>query len=163
MSKKSAGLLPYRRRQGRVEVFLVHPGGPLWAKKDQGAWSIAKGEYGADEDPLTAARREFQEETGFAARGEVFPLTPRRQASGKIISVWAIEMDLDPTALRSNTFQLIWPPQAGQVQEFPEVDRAAWFDLATAQEKIHPGQRGFLEELATRLADQTSPPCDSPA
>jgi len=163
VAKRSAGLLPYRWRQGRLEVFLVHPGGPFWANKDQGAWSIPKGEYGPEEDPLEAARREFQEETGFPAVGKLVPLTPQRQPSGKIIAAWAIEMDLDPAALRSNTFQLTWPPHSGQIQEFPEVDRGAWFDLPTAREKIQPGQRGFLAELAARLAEPTGFTVDTPA
>lgn len=141
----------------------MHPGGPFWANKDRGAWSIPKGEYGPDEDPLAAARREFQEETGSPAEGKIMPLTPQRQPSGKIIAAWAIEMDLDPAVLRSNTFQLTWPPHSGQIMEFPEVDRGAWFDLPTAREKIQPGQRGFLAELAARLADPTYPAADSPA
>ncbi|MGQ9921158.1 MAG: NUDIX domain-containing protein [Desulfobacca sp.] len=163
MSKRSAGLLPYRWQQGRLEVFLVHPGGPFWAHRDQGAWSIPKGEYGPEEEPLAAARREFQEETGFPAAGNFLPLTPQRQPSGKIIAAWAVEMDIDPGGLRCNTFLLTWPPHSGRIQEFPEVDRAAWFDLPTAREKIHPGQRGFLEELAARLSELTSLPGDAPA
>lgn len=155
MAKRSAALLPYRWRQGRLEVFLVHPGGPFWAKKDQGAWSLPKGEYGPDEDPLEAARREFQEETGHVAEGNFLPLSERRQASGKIITAWAFATDFEAATCHSNTFQIIWPPHSGRSQEFPEVDQAAWFDLATAREKIHPGQRGFLEELAALLAERT--------
>lgn len=147
MAKHSAGLLMYRRRRGELEVFLVHPGGPFWAKKDAGAWSIPKGEYRPGEDPLAAARREFREETGFAVAGEFIPLTPLTQPSGKIIQAWAVEGDCDAAAIRSNTFTLEWPPRSGLQPEFPEVDRAAWFTLTAAREKIIKGQVGFLEEL----------------
>jgi predicted NUDIX family NTP pyrophosphohydrolase len=147
MAKQSAGLLMYRRRRGELEVFLVHPGGPFWAKKDTGAWSLPKGEYRPGDDPLAAARREFREETGFSVAGEFIPLTPLKQPSGKIIQAWAVEGDCDAGAIRSNTFTLEWPPRSGRQQEFPEVDRAAWFTLAAAREKIIKGQVGFLEEL----------------
>jgi predicted NUDIX family NTP pyrophosphohydrolase len=153
MSKESAGLLLYRRRRGRLEVFLVHPGGPFWAKKDTNAWSIPKGEYGPDEDPLTAACREFTEETGFTATGPFVPLTPLKQKSGKIIHAFACEGDAVPEELKSNTFTLQWPPHSGKFTEFPEVDRAAWFPLAAAHEKIHSGQVGFLQELAQLLGE----------
>jgi predicted NUDIX family NTP pyrophosphohydrolase len=146
MAKHSAGLLMYRRRRGELEVFLVHPGGPFWAKKDAGAWSIPKGEYRPGEDPLTAARREFREETGFSVAGEFIPLTPLKQPSGKIIQAWAVEGDC-VAAVCSNTFTLEWPPRSGHQQAFPEVDRAAWFTLTAAREKISKGQVGFLEEL----------------
>ena len=146
MAKQSAGLLMYRRR-GELEVFLVHPGGPFWAKKDTGAWSLPKGEYRPGDDPLAAARREFQEETGFSVAGEFTPLSPLKQPSGKIIQAWAVEGDCDAGAIRSNTFTLEWPPRSGRQQEFPEVDRAAWFTLTAAREKIIKGQAGFLEEL----------------
>jgi predicted NUDIX family NTP pyrophosphohydrolase len=148
MSKQSAGLLLYRRREGNLEVFLVHPGGPFWAKKDAGAWSIPKGEPGPDEDPLDAARREFTEETGFTAAGSFRPLTPQKQKSGKLVQAFACEGEAAPGDLTSNTFTLEWPPHSGKFQEFPEVDRAAWFPLVEAKEKIHPGQLGFLQELA---------------
>jgi predicted NUDIX family NTP pyrophosphohydrolase len=151
MGKKSAGLLLYRRRKGKLEVFLAHPGGPFWAQKDEGAWSIPKGEYGSDEDPLDAARREFNEETGFTATGPFKPLTPLKQKSGKLIHAFACEGEADPEKLKSNTFSLEWPPHSGKQQEFPEVDRAAWFPLAEAKKKIHPGQEGFLKELAESL------------
>lgn len=150
MARHSAGLLLYRRR-GRLEVLLVHPGGPFWARKDLGAWSIPKGEYDPGEDPLAAARREFREETGLSVTGEFIALTPRKQPSGKIIAVWAVEGDCDPAAIRSNLFTLEWPPHSGRQQQFPEVDRAAWFSLAEAREKIIKGQVGFLEELQARL------------
>ena len=151
MAKASAGLLLYRRRGGALEVFLVHPGGPFWARKDDGAWSIPKGEFGADEDPLDAARREFEEETGFRAEAAGVPLTPQRQAGGKTVHAWAAEGDCDPAAIRSNTFVIEWPPRSGRMQAFPEVDRAAWFDLATARLKINRGQAPFLDELQRRL------------
>ena len=147
MVKKSAGLLMFRRRQGSVEVFLVHPGGPFWARKDEGAWSIPKGEYDPGEDPLEAAKREFQEETGFPSAGEYLPLTPRKQPSGKIISAWAVEGDCDPSAVKSNNFSMEWPPRSGKQHEFPEVDRAGWFSIPAAKEKIVKGQMPFLDEL----------------
>jgi predicted NUDIX family NTP pyrophosphohydrolase len=147
MPKKSAGLLMYRRRRGVLEVFLVHPGGPFWQKKDAGSWSIPKGEYMPGEDPLEVAQREFQEETSFKASGEFIPLTPRKQPSGKIISAWAFEGDCDASAIKSNTFLMEWPPRSGRQQEFPEVDRADWFPISAAKEKIIKGQSGFLEEL----------------
>lgn len=140
MPKTSAGLLLYRYRNGALEVFLVHPGGPFWAAKDDGAWSIPKGEFEPGEDPLDAARREFTEETGFVAAGDFMPLTPLKQKSGKIVHAWAVNMDADPTLVRSNTFTY-------QGREYPEIDRAAWFGLTEARKKILPGQAGFLDEL----------------
>jgi predicted NUDIX family NTP pyrophosphohydrolase len=151
MARYSAGLLMYRRRRGVLEVLLVHPGGPFWAGKDLGAWSIPKGEYDPGEDPLAAARREFREETGFSVTGEFIPLMPRKQPSGKIIEAWAVEGDCDAAAMHSNVFTLEWPPHSGRQQQFPEVDRAAWFFLADAREKIIKGQVGFLEELQALL------------
>ncbi len=151
MPKRSAGLLMYRYRDSVLEVFLVHPGGPFWAKKDLGAWSIPKGEYGPGETPLEAARREFGEETACPAAGELLALTPLRQPSGKVVAAWAFEGDCDPEASRSNTFSLEWPPGSGRQVEFPEVDRAAWFSLEDAKNKILPGQAGFLEELEQLL------------
>jgi predicted NUDIX family NTP pyrophosphohydrolase len=147
MAKKSAGLLMFRRVSGDVEVFLVHPGGPFWARKDEGAWSIPKGEYAPGEDPLETAKREFQEETGFQASGEFIPLTSLKQPSGKVISAWALEGDCDAASIRSNTFSMEWPPRSGKQQEFPEVDRAGWFTIPAAKEKILKGQAPFLEEL----------------
>jgi predicted NUDIX family NTP pyrophosphohydrolase len=152
MAKHSAGLLLYRRRQGVLEVLLVHPGGPFWVGKDEGAWSIPKGEYPPDEDPLTAACREFKEETGCVADAAVIPLGSLKQPSGKIIQAWALEGDCDAEAIRSNTFSLEWPPHSGLRQDFPEVDRAAWFTLTAARDKILKGQVGFLEELERKLA-----------
>lgn len=147
MPKQSAGLLLFRESRGRIEVLLVHPGGPFWARKDAGAWSIPKGEFDADEEPLAAARREFEEETGQAVTGEFVALQPVRQRSGKIVHAWAVRADLDPARLRSNTFTMEWPPKSGQLREFPEVDRAAWFTLDEAREKIQPGQRPLLDQL----------------
>ncbi len=150
MAKKiSAGILLWRKRGG-LEVFLVHPGGPFWAKKDLGAWSIPKGEIDEGEDPLTAARREFEEETGFAIDGDFQPLAPLKQPSGKVIVAFAVEGDCDPAQLRSNTFELEWPPKSGRRAEFPEVDRAAWFDVEEARTRIIKGQVAFLDELLPR-------------
>ncbi len=152
MPKQSAGLVMYRYRDGILEVFLAHPGGPFWARKDLGAWTIPKGEYGPDETPVEAARREFGEETACPSAGDLIALTPLRQRSGKVISAWAFAGDCDPAASRSNTFMMEWPPGSGQQREFPEVDRAAWFTLEEAKRKILPGQAGFLEELEQILA-----------
>ncbi len=152
MPKKiSAGILLYRRRGGALEVFLVHPGGPFWAKKDLGAWSVPKGELAEGEDPLAAAKREFTEETGFPIGGELRPLQPLRQPSGKTVVVWSVEGDCDPAELRSNTFEMEWPPKSGQRQAFPEVDRGAWFPLDEALKRILAGQAAFLDELITTI------------
>jgi predicted NUDIX family NTP pyrophosphohydrolase len=147
MSKKSAGLLMYRETQGQIEVFLVHPGGPFWANKDEGAWSIPKGEFSEDEEPLEAAKREFREETGFVAKGEFQPLAPLKQPSGKMVYIWAVKGDVDARALKSNTFSLEWPRGSGKVAEFPEVDRAAWFTIGIARRKLLKGQIAFLDQL----------------
>ena len=144
--KKSAGLLLYRRRD-HIEVFLVHPGGPLWANKDAGAWSLPKGEFDAGEDPLEAAKREFLEETGTAVDGEFVALSPVVQRSGKTVFAWAIEADFDPSQLKSNSFSMEWPPRSGKVREFPEVDRAAWFDIPEARNRILDGQASFIDQL----------------
>ena len=148
-AKFSAAILPYRVSNGRLEVFLVHPGGPFWAKKNLGAWTLAKGEFEPPEDPLAAARREFTEETGFAIHGALIPLTPRKQPGGKTVHAWAVEGDYDPAAARSNTFEIEWPPGSGASRTFPEVDRAAWFDLDEARRRLLPGQVPFLDELVT--------------
>jgi predicted NUDIX family NTP pyrophosphohydrolase len=147
--KRSAGLLLYRRVASGLEVLLVHPGGPFWAKKDAGAWSVPKGEYESGQDALGAARREFEEETGFQASGQFIPLGEHRQAGGKIVTVWALEQNVDPRAIRSNMFELEWPPRSGKLREFPEVDRAAWFSLEEAAVKLLPSQTEFLSRLAT--------------
>ena len=148
----SAGLLLYRIRHAAIEVLLVHPGGPYWKTKDDGAWSIPKGEFSPAEDPLVAARREFFEETGVAIEGDLRALKPIQQPGGKIVHAWAVEGDLDPTTIVSNTFDIEWPPRSGRLQSFPEIDRAAWFALPEATRKILRGQMPLLEELAQMLA-----------
>ena len=151
--KQSAGLLMYRRRGGAVEVFLVHPGGPFWAKKDAAAWSIPKGEFADDEDPLAAAQREFAEETGLTPSGPFTALTPIKQTGGKTVQAWAVEGDCDPASVRSNTFTMEWPPRSGRRQEFPEVDRAEWFTLDVARNKTHKGQVALINQLEQLLSD----------
>ena len=131
----------------RLEVFLVHPGGPFWIKRDLGAWSLAKGEFEPPEDPIEAAKREFTEETGFEVTGALTPLTPRKQPSGKTVHAWAVEAAYDPEQVRSNTFQLEWPRGSGRQREFPEIDRAAWFDVDEARRRLLPGHVPFLDEL----------------
>jgi predicted NUDIX family NTP pyrophosphohydrolase len=153
MPKVSAGLLMYRFRDGRLEVLLVHPGGPFWAKKDLGAWSIPKGEVAEGEDPLSTAKREFEEELGFSPRGEFVLLGKIAQKGGKTVQTWAFEGDCDPHNLRSNTFAVEWPPRSGKQQEFPEVDRAAFFRMDEAMQKINPAQ----VELLIKLEQITSP------
>jgi predicted NUDIX family NTP pyrophosphohydrolase len=156
MPKSSAGILLYRVRAGEPEVLLVHPGGPFWARKDRGAWSIPKGEYEEGDDPRAAALREFEEETGRPLdAGELAALGKIKQRGGKVVTAWAAERDLDPAAITSNTFELEWPPRSGRMREFPEVDRAQWFALPEARTKILPAQ----EELLDRLVDVgLSPP-----
>jgi len=152
MSRQSAGLLVYRRRGETVELLLVHPGGPFWAKKDDGAWSIPKGEYADGEDPLEAAIREFREETAMNVSGPFRALTPVKQSGGKIVRAWAVEGDFDASAIKSNLFSLEWPPRSGRMQSFPEVDRAAWLRLDLARRKILRGQAPLLEELEKLLS-----------
>ena len=151
MPKRSAGLLLYRLTNGRPEVFLVHPGGPYWAKKDDGAWSIPKGEYTDDEEPLAAARREFEEETGIRPEGKATLLGTIRQPGGKLVTAFAVEGDIDPHAIRSNTFSMEWPPRSGRMRSFPEVDRAGWFGKEAAERKILRGQLPFLQALWEHL------------
>jgi len=151
----SAGILAFRRGGRQFDVLLVHPGGPYWRKRDEGAWSIPKGVVVTD-DLLACARREFNEETGLTAAGEFMPLTPARQMSGKIVHAFALEADFDLSRVTSNTFEMEWPPRSGRMQSFPEVDRAAWFDLATARKKILPGQLPFIEELVERLGQKAA-------
>lgn len=159
MPKLSAGLLLYRRAQGTVEILLVHPGGPYWARRDDGAWSVPKGEYERHEDPLEVAFREFREELGVDAPADPPPalLGELRQRSGKRVTAWALEGDLDETTVRSNSFTMEWPPGSGTNRDFPEVDRAAWFDLETARRKLHSGQVGFVDRLAALLRGGTPP------
>ncbi len=151
MPKRSAGLLMYRRCNGQVEVFLVHPGGPFWTKKDLGAWSICKGEYAESELPLEAAKREFQEETGFTAQGSFLELGVVQQASGKVVSAWAFEGDCDPGKLVSNHCQVEWPPRSRRMIQIPEVDRGGWFSLEAARERILKAQAPFLDRLSQML------------
>jgi predicted NUDIX family NTP pyrophosphohydrolase len=150
--KRTAGILMHRSCAATLEVLLVHPGGPFWAKKDLGTWSIPKGIIEPDEDPLQAAKREFQEETGFTVEGNFIELTPLKQPGGKLVHAWAVEGDCQPESIKSNTFSLEWPPRSGKRQEFPEVDRAGWFPVAVAKEKISKGQLGLIEELQQKLA-----------
>jgi predicted NUDIX family NTP pyrophosphohydrolase len=150
MPKRSAGLLMYRRHNP-LEVFLVHPGGPFWAKKDLGAWSIPKGEYAGDEQPLHAARREFEEETSFPAIGDFIELGEIKQPGGKIVTAWAFEGDCDPQNLRSNTFETEWPPRSGRRMEFPEVDRGRWLSIEEARRYLLPAQLVFLDRLLQKF------------
>jgi len=151
MTKKSAGILLYRFREGELQVFLVHPGGPFWARKDKAAWSIPKGEFDDLEAPLEAAKREFQEETGMPVTGDFINLGEIKQPGRKIIYVWAVEGDCDPAAIKSNTFEMQWPPKSGKYKSFPEVDRAGWFSLGAAREKLHKGQVVLIDRLAEKL------------
>jgi predicted NUDIX family NTP pyrophosphohydrolase len=156
--KASAGLLLFRRRAGILEVLLVHPGGPFWARRDDGAWSIPKGEIDEGEDHLAAARREVAEETGARPDGPFIALDPVRQPSGKIVHVWIVESDFDPGGLTSNEIEIEWPPRSGRHRRIPEVDRAEWFTLDVAARKILDGLRPFLAQLAQRLAARAREP-----
>jgi len=153
MPKVSAGLLLYRIRDGALEFLLVHPGGPFWKNKDDGAWTIPKGEIADNEEPLAAAIREFEEELGFKPSGQFIELTPIKQKAGKLVHAWAVEGDCDPSQIKSNTFSMEWPPRSGKQEEFPEVDRAEFFKLEAAKTKINPGQIPLLEELQRLLAN----------
>jgi predicted NUDIX family NTP pyrophosphohydrolase len=148
---QSAGLLLFRQGDKNVQVLLGHPGGPFWSRKDQGAWTIPKGVIGPSESPLSAAQREFAEETGYRPGGEAIPLGSAKQPGGKVVHVWAIEEDWDPANLQSNTFEMEWPPRSGRRQSFPEIDRASWFSVAEARLKILKGQAGFLDYLLETL------------
>jgi predicted NUDIX family NTP pyrophosphohydrolase len=150
--KESAGMLLYRRANGRLEVLLEHPGGPFWQKKDAAAWSIPKGEVAEGEDPLSCALRELKEEIGLAFDGPVTALPAVRQKAGKLVRAWAAHADFDPATLVSNTFEMEWPPKSGRRASFPEVDRAEWFDLATARGKINAAQAALLDAVS-QLAD----------
>ena len=151
MSKKSAGILLYRFKKESLEIFLVHPGGPFWKNKDEGAWMIPKGEFNDAEAPLDAAKREFKEETGFDPPEKLIELTPIKQKSGKIVFAWAGEGNIDPQKLHSNLFEMEWPPYSGKKQKFHEVDKANWFSISEAKEKINPAQIKLLEEIALVL------------
>ena len=152
MAKRSAGILLYRIAAGTREVLIVHPGGPYWARKDAGAWSIPKGEYEDGEDPQACALREFEEETGTRLPpGELAELGDVKQKGGKVVTAWAAEGDLDADAVRSNTFTMEWPPRSGRTAEFPEIDRAGWFEIEAAREKLVPAQTELLDRLAERL------------
>jgi len=157
MAKKSAGLLVYRETRTTLEVFLAHPGGPFWARKDDGAWSIPKGEFEDGEDPLVAAKREFLEETGLAVHGDFHAMEPIRQSGGKVVYAWSVKCDLDAATIKSNRFAMEWPPRSGKTREFPEVDRAAWFNVEEARKRINAGQIGLLDQLISRLATRNEP------
>lgn len=153
MARRSAGILLWRHGPAGPEVLLGHPGGPLFARRDDGVWGIPKGEYGVDEPALAAAYREFAEEIGSAPpAGEPVPLGETRLRSGKLVTAWAVEGDLDASGVRSNLFTMTWPPASGRLQEFPELDRAAWFDLPAARRKISQGQLPLLDRFAALLA-----------
>jgi predicted NUDIX family NTP pyrophosphohydrolase len=152
--KRSAGILLYRRSPDGLHVLLVHPGGPYWAKKDHGAWSLPKGEYADDEDPLAVADREFAEETGSEPVGEFKALGELTQPGGKRVIAWAVAGDFDPRRLRSNTFEIEWPPRSGRQRAFPEVDKAAWFTPPEARQRLLPGQREFISRLLELLATE---------
>jgi len=158
ISRRSAGLLPFRLRGAALELLIAHMGGPFWARRDEGAWSIIKGEYDEREDPYAAALREFQEETGAPPpSGPALALGELRQRGGKRIAAWAVEGEFDVSRLASNTFELEWPRGSGRVREFPEIDRAAWFDCDTARRKLVPGQVPFVDALAQRLSERALP------
>jgi predicted NUDIX family NTP pyrophosphohydrolase len=152
MAHQSAGLLLFRHKEGALEVLLAHPGGPFWAKKDDGAWSLPKGELEDGEEPLAAARREFQEETGASVDGEFISLGAVKQSGGKVVHAWALRADFDPARLQSCAFQMEWPPKSGRQCEFPEIDRAAWFSIETARAKILKAQAAFLDRLLEKIA-----------
>lgn len=150
-AKMAAGILVYRRARGGLEVLLAHPGGPFWAKKDEGAWTLPKGEPVPGEDALACARRELEEETGVVANGPFVDLGEVRQKAGKVVRAWAAEGDGDPAAMRSNTFTIEWPPRSGRMASFPEVDRCEWFALDVARRRIHPAQAELIERLSERV------------
>ena len=154
MPEKSGGILMFRRKAAQPEFLLVHPGGPFWARKDRGAWSIPKGVYKDGEDPLSAAKREFHEETGAYAAGDCIPLGSFQQRSGKIVSAWAIEGDFDVKQFKSNMFAMEWPPKSRRLKEFPEADRIGWFAPEEAMQKILKGQIPILKKIFTLIADK---------
>jgi predicted NUDIX family NTP pyrophosphohydrolase len=154
MAKNSAGLLLYRNSAKSFEVFLVHPGGPFWSRRDEGSWSIPKGEFTEGENPLEAAKREFREETGLGVDGQFEELHPVSQPGGKTVYAWAVEGDLDVSAIRSNNFSIEWPPKSGKIENFPEVDRGAWFNFDLARRKMLKGQIALLDQLQQKLGDK---------
>ncbi len=151
MQKQSAGIVLYRFQNGLLQIFLVHPGGPFWKNKDAGAWSIPKGEFTGGETALHAAKREFKEETGIAVTGSFRELAPVKMQSGKVVYAWALEMDIDATSIKSNTFEMEWPPKSGSIKGFPEVDKAQWFSPGEAMEKINTAQASFIIQLQAML------------
>jgi predicted NUDIX family NTP pyrophosphohydrolase len=151
MAKQSAGILLYRFINDQLQVFLVHPGGPFFRNKDEGSWSIPKGEFLDDEDPLDAAKREFLEETGQPINGKFIPLDPITQKAGKKVYAWAVEGDIDHENITSNLFELEWPPRSGKKQNFPEIDRAGWFNIDDAKMKINPAQAAFMDKLPAQF------------
>jgi len=151
MAKKSTGILLYRFQNTVLEFFLVHPGGPFWTKKDEGAWTIPKGEFEDNEDPLDAAKREFEEETGVKISGKFIELKPVKQKSGKLVYAWAVEGDIDSSKIKSNEFEMEWPPKSGKMKSFPEIDRAAWFNLKDAEQKMNAGQFSLIKELENKI------------
>ena len=157
MHKLSAGLLMYRKRSDTLEMFLVHPGGPFWQKKDLAAWSIPKGEYSEGDDPFSTALREFEEETSIRPGGIFIPLGEIRQPSGKLVTAWAFEGDCDPSNVKSNSFSMEWPKGSGVVREFPEIDRGEWFNLENSKAKILKGQLGFIDRLAQKVEGRLEP------
>jgi predicted NUDIX family NTP pyrophosphohydrolase len=148
--KKSAGILPYRFVKEKLQFFLVHPGGPFWRNKDLGAWTIPKGEFDG-EDALAAAKREFKEETGFDCTGICTALAPVKQKNGKLVYAWTVQMDIGADKINSNLFEMEWPPHSGNMQNFPEIDKAAWFEINEALQKINPAQAGFINEVAHKF------------
>ena len=153
--KKSAGILMYKLVNAKPQLLLVHPGGPFWKNKDEGAWSLPKGEFADDEDPLEAARREFEEETGFACNGDFIELSPVKLKSGKTVYAWALENDIDIKKIKSNDFEIEWPPKSGKMQRFPEIDKAEWFSPVIARKKINSAQSAFIDELENLLKKST--------
>ncbi len=151
VKKKSAGILLYRFKNNSLEIFLVHPGGPFWAKKDLGSWSIPKGEFQDEEDALHAAKREFFEETGMKLTGDCMELKPIKQKSGKTVYAWAVKGDIDSDKIISNTFEIEWPPASGKQQAFPEIDRGGWFSISEAKEKINESQCALINELVLKI------------
>lgn len=154
MKKQSAGILPYKFVKGEVHFFIAHPGGPFYRKKDDGYWSIVKGEIDTGEDPLAAALREFKEETTIDIKGDFQPLTPLKQKSGKLVHVWAVQTDFNTENIKSNTFTIEWPPRSGVMAEFPELDKFEWFDVHTTIVKLLPGHVGFVEEVMGQLRER---------